>query len=149
LLTEATLLSLAAAGIGTLAAALTIRFLIQALPAQLPHVNEIGIDGRVLLFSLGVACFTTVLFGLVPALRASQNGPNPSDLWGRNASAPRSQTRTGKILVGAEVALSVMLLVGAGLLLKTFWELLHVDPGFQPRHLLAANVWLPVPNDPT
>jgi len=149
LLTEAMLLSLAAAGIGTLAAALTIRFLIQALPAQLPHVNEIGIDGRVLVFSLGVACCTTVLFGLVPALRASQHGPHPADLLGRNASAPRSQTRTGKILVGAEVALSVMLLVGAGLLLKTFWALLHVDPGFQPRHLLAANVWLPVPNDPT
>jgi predicted permease len=149
LLTEAILLSLAAAVMGTLAAAGTIRFLTRALPAQLPHVNEIGIDGRVLLFSLGAACFTTMAFGLVPALRASKRGPNTADLSGRGASAPRSQTRLGKILVGAEVALSVMLLVGAGLLLKSFWALLHVEPGFQPRHLLAANVWLPVPNDPT
>ena len=148
LLTESMLLSLAAAVMGTLAAAGSIRFLTRALPAQLPHVNEIGIDARVLLFSLGVACFTTMMFGLVPALRASQRGPNSADLSGRSTSAPRSQTRLGKVLVGAEVALSVMLLVGAGLLLKTFWALLHVDPGFQPQHLLAANVWLPVPNDP-
>jgi putative ABC transport system permease protein len=149
LLTEAALLSLAAATIGTLAAAASLRLLTRALPSQLPHVNEVGVDWRVLVFSLSVAAFTTMLFGLVPALRVSQRDPNTADLWGRGSSASRSQKRLGKFLVGAEVALSVMLLVGAGLLLKTFWALLHVDPGFQADHLLAANVWLPVPNDPS
>jgi predicted permease len=118
------------------------------LPSQLPHVNAIGVDGRVLAFCLLVALLTTVGFGLIPAIQASRTPADIEALRGRGASLSQRGSRVGKILVGAEVALSLMLLVGAGLLLRTFWDLLHVDPGFQPDHLIAATVWLPVPNDP-
>jgi len=115
----------------------------------MPRVNAIGVDGRVLAFSLTVASLTAILFGLVPALKASKPRLNTGDLWGRGSSSSLSQSRLGKVLIAAEVSLSVMLLVGAGLLLRTLWDLLHVDTGFQTSHLIAANVWLPVPNNPT
>lgn len=147
-LTESVILSLMAAIVGTNAATASLRFLVAVLPSQLPHVNAISVDGRVLVFSLATALLTTLLFGLVPALEASKAAPDTTDLTSRNISASSHETRLRKILIGAEVALSLMLLVGAGLLLRTFWSLLHVDPGFQPGHLITANIWLPVPNDP-
>ena len=148
LLTESAMLSLAATTIGALSASMSLRFLVAALPSQLPHVNPVTIDGRVLAFSLTIALLTTILFGLVPALRASKRQGDGSDLWRRSTSASVHDARLGSVLIGAEVALSVMLVVGAGLLLKTFWSLLHVDTGFQADHLVVASVWLPVPNNP-
>jgi predicted permease len=148
LLTESALLSLAATIMGAGSAAISLRFFASLLPSQLPHVNTVAVDGRVLAFSLVVALFTTVGFGLMPAVQASKTPVDIEALRGRGMSQSLRGRRLGKILVGAEVALSLMLLVGAGLLLRTFWELLRVDPGFQPNHLIAANVWLPVPNDP-
>ena len=148
LLTESAVLSLIAAVIGTLAATLSLRFLTTLLPSQLPHVNAITVDGRVLAFSLATALLTTVLFGLVPALQTSKSNPDVTGLRERGISASLHSSRIGRTLISAEVALSLMLLVAAGLLLKTFWELLHVDPGFQSSHLVAGNVWLPAPNNP-
>jgi len=148
MLTESAMLSLLATIVGATAAALSLRFLVATLPTQLPHVNAIRMDWRVLAFSLAAAFVTTILFGLFPALQLARTETDATELRGRSASQSARDSRLGVILVGAEVALSVMLLVGAGLLLKTFWQLLHVDPGFQTQHLVAGNVWLPVPNDP-
>jgi putative ABC transport system permease protein len=148
LLTEAAVLSVAAAVLGVIAALLVEKSLVAWLPRQLPQVNAVQIDGRVLLFSLGVAMLTSLLFGLAPALQTSRANANALKQDGRSGDATLHSSRTRKILVGVEVALSLMLVVGAGLLLRTFWDLLHVDPGFRSENVLAANVWLPVPNDP-
>ena len=147
-LTEAAMLSLAGMIVGTAAATVSLRFLIAILPSQLPHVTVARIDGRVLAFSLLVAMLTTLLFGLVPALKAARAQPEGTSLRTRSVSTSLRDAQLGKTLVGLEVALSLMLLVGAGLLLRTFWDLLHVDTGFQAEHLVAGTVWLPVPNDP-
>jgi putative ABC transport system permease protein len=148
LLTESLVLGLAAAAVGALAAVLTEKALVGLLPSQLPRVNAVTIDGRVLLFTLSIALITSILFGLAPALQTSRPDVNALKQDGRSAAASLGSSRTRKVLVGAEVALSLMLVVGAGLLLRTFLDLLRVDPGFSPQRLLAASVWLPVPNDP-
>jgi predicted permease len=148
LLTESVVLGLAAALVGAVAAVLTEKALVGLLPAQLPHVNDITIDGSVLLFTLSVALVTSVLFGLAPALQTSRPDVNALKQDGRTGEASLRSARTRKVLVSAEVALSLMLVVGAGLLLRTFLDLLRVNPGFTPQHVLAASVWLPVPNDP-
>lgn len=148
LLTESAVLSFAAALLGMIAALLVEKSLVAWLPSQLPQVNSVQIDGTVLLFALGVAVLTSVLFGLAPALQTSRVNANALKQDGRSGEATLQSGRTRKTLVAVEVALSLMLVVGAGLLLRTFWDLLHVDPGFRPENVLAANVWLPVPNDP-
>ena len=148
LLTESALLSLISASAAAAAATIAVRVLVVVLPSQLPRLNPIGVDARVLAFSLSVALVTTFLFGLIPALQASKTQPVTSDLRERGSSASRRAATLGKTLIGAEVALSLMLLVAAGLLLRTFWNLLQVDPGFHSRHLVAGSVWLPYPNDP-
>ena len=148
LLTESALLSLISAAVGVGVAAMGVRVLVAVLPSQLPRLNPIGLDARVLVFSLTVALVTTVVFGLIPAVQASKTQPGTADLRERSSSSSRRSTAVGKTLTGAEVALSLMLLVGAGLLLRTFWNLLQVDPGFNSQHLMAGSFWLPVPNDP-
>jgi len=148
MLTESALLSLVSAVGGAAAAAIGVRALVSFLPSQLPRLNPIGVDASVLAFSLIVALVTTMLFGLIPALQASRTQPGTAELRERGGSASRRATTLGKTLVGAEVALSLMLLVAAGLLLRTFWNLLRVNPGFNSHHLLAGSFRLPVPNDP-
>jgi predicted permease len=149
LLTESALLSLISAAVGAGAAAIGVRVLVAVLPSQLPRLNPIGVDARVLVFSLTIALVTTVLFGLMPALQASKTQPGTADLQVRSGSATRRATKLGKTLIGAEAGLSLMLLVAAGLLLRTFWNLLQVDPGFNSHHLVGGSIWLPYPNDPT
>jgi putative ABC transport system permease protein len=147
LLTESAVLGLAG-GLAGFAAAFTIeKALVGLLPSQLPRLNEISIDARVLLFTLSVSLITSVLFGLAPALETTR--PDANALKdGRGGETVRTSSRTRKLLVGAEVALSLMLVIGAGLLLRTFWGLLRVDPGFTAGHVISAGVWLPFPNDP-
>jgi len=148
MLTESALLSLVSAVVGAAAAAIGVRALVSFLPSQLPRLNPIGVDARVLAFSLIVALVTTMVFGLILALQASRTQPGTAELRERGGSASRRATTLGKTLVGAEVALSLMLLVAAGLLLRTFWNLLQVNPGFNSQHLLAGSFRLSVPNDP-
>lgn len=148
MLTEAAVLGLAAAAVGTVAAFLTENALIALLPSQLPRVNAIGIDGGVLLFTLVVAMATSFLFGLAPALQAARHG-TAGLREGDRTGASVGSARTRQLLVGVETALSLMLTVGAGLLVRTFWELLQVNPGFNSQRVMAASIWLPVPNDPT
>jgi predicted permease len=148
LLTESVLLSLISAAAGVGAAAIGVRVLVGALPSQLPRLNPIGVDARVLGFSLAIALLTTLVFGLIPAWQASRTHPGTAELRERGGSASRNAARVGKSLIGAEVGLSLVLLVAAGLLLKTFWNLMEVNPGFNSHHLLAGSFRLPVPNDP-
>ncbi len=148
LLTEALVLSLAAGAAGVIAATLSERALISFLPRQLPRADFISIDARVLLFSIVVAIITSVIFGLAPALQISRVDANALKQDGRSGDTTVRSARTRRWLVGAEVAISLTLVIGAGLLLRTFWELLHVHPGFSSENVLAATVWLPVPNDP-
>jgi putative ABC transport system permease protein len=148
MLTESILLSLISAAAGVGAAAIGVRVLVGALPSQLPRLNPIGLDAHVLAFSLAIALLTTFLFGLIPAWQASRTHSGTAELRERGGSASRRSAGLGKSLIGAEVGLSLVLLVTAGLLLKTFWNLMQVNPGFDSHHLLAGSFRLPVPNDP-
>ena len=148
MLTESVLLSLMSAAAGVGAAAIGVRVLLRVLPSQLPRLNPIGLDARVLAFSLAMALLTTLVFGLIPAWLASRTHPGTAEMRERSGSRSRRSAGLGKSLIGAEVGLSLVLLVSAGLLLKTFWNLLEVNPGFDSHHLLAGSFWLPNPNDP-
>lgn len=149
LLTESTLLAV----ISGVVALVTVLFLKNAIvslaPADIPRLNEVDVSGRVLFFAFVISIFTGVLFGLAPALQAS----NPKQVenlreGGRGSGASRRHTRLSRILVVSEVALSIVLLAGAGLLLRSFWRVLEVRPGFNPSHLTTVQIWIPQPNDP-
>lgn len=148
LLTESAVLSLFSAAAGVAVATLGLQSLIAMLPSQLPCLNDIHVDARVLAFSLTLSLLTTVLFGLVLAFQAGKVEPSLSGLRERGSSGSRHDSKVRQVLIGGEVALSLMLLVGAGVLLRTFWNLLQVNPGFNSQHLVAGSVSLPVPNDP-
>jgi putative ABC transport system permease protein len=113
-------------------------------PANLPRLDELSMDGRVLGFSLLISLLTGVLFGLAPAIHAART--NLAEMLkegGRSVTGGKVRQRIRSILVIAEVALSVALLASAGLLLRSFWRLQNVDPGFKPGHLLTARINLP------
>src|SRR5579863_3533126 len=148
MLTESVLLSLISAVAGVGAAAIGVRVLVGVLPSQLPRLNPIGLDARVLAFSLAIALLTTLVFGLIPAWQASRTHPGTAELRERGGSRSRRSVGLDQSLIGAEVGLSLVLLVAAGLLLKTFWNLIEVNPGFNSHHLLAGSFRLPTPNDP-
>jgi putative ABC transport system permease protein len=148
LLTESAVLSLFSAAVGVGVATLGLQSLIALLPSQLPRLNDIHVDARVLAFSLTLSLLTTVLFGLVLAFQAGKVEPSLYGLRARSSSGSRHNSKVRQVLIGAEVALSLMLLVGAGVLLRTLWNLLQVNPGFNSQHLVAGSVSLPVPNDP-
>lgn len=148
LLTESLVLSLIGGALGVLCAAWGIDALIGMSPDSLPRVAEIALDLRVLLFTGLIALLTGVGFGLVPALSASR-----PDLQDALKDGTRGTTfgrgRLRKALVVAEVALSMVLLIGAGLMVRSFVRLRAVDPGFRTDHALMLRVSLPVPGDIT
>ena len=139
LFTESLLLALAAGVVGLLLALAGTTLLSAHVPEGIPRVSEIGTDGLVLVFTLAASLFTGVLFGLAPALQTSNPALTETLKEGERNSSP-GHNRTGKVLVVAEVALTLVLLVGAGLLVKSFWQLMKVDPGFNPENLLALQI---------
>jgi putative ABC transport system permease protein len=144
LLTESVLLSLAGGTLGVLLAVWSVKVLVAFGSGRLPRISEINIDGRVLWFTFGVSLITGVLFGLVPALQASKTELNESlKESGRSAMGGRHRQRARSMLVVSEVALSLVLLIGAGLLMKSFVHLQHVNPGFASDHLLTIKLALP------
>jgi len=150
MLTESVLLAAVAGAVGVAGAAWSLQLLLYLVPTKLPRLAEIAIDGRVLLFACGVSVITGVLFGLAPAFQVCGFDLAAYLKEGaRGASAGRSQNRTSSALVAGEFAVCLMLMIGAGLLVRSFWKLAHVDPGFNAQNLLAARIWLPFPNDPT
>ena len=143
LVTESVLLAAAGGVIGMALAAWAVDAVVAFGPAALPRLNEIAMDGRVLLFTTAVALGTGLLFGLVPALHAAR--PDISQMLResvRGTSRGGAQ-RTRGMLVVTELALAVVLLVGAGLLVRSFMRLVNVDPGFSTENVISFNVTLP------
>ena len=144
LLTESVLIALVGGAIGVVFAWWGINFLIALKPENLPRLDEVGVDLRVFGFTLGVSLLTGLIFGLLPAWTASRaTGGAGLKEGARGASASRSQQRLRNAFVVGELAVALVLLVGAGLLVKTFWKLRNVEPGFSPDHLLTMRVELP------
>jgi putative ABC transport system permease protein len=149
LLAESLLLSSVSGGLALSAVVLMETWLLRLAPADLPRVNEIGISPGVLLFAFSVSILTGVFFGLLPALQSVRPNQIATLREGSHGSgSSRRQIKISRILVASEIALSLVLLIGAGLLLRSFWRLLEVRPGFEPHRLMTAKIWLPFPNDP-
>jgi putative ABC transport system permease protein len=149
LLTESVLLAAVGGLVGLFVAVWSLDGLIRLSPSTLPRLHDISINGMVLAFTAGLAILTGVVFGLVPAIQGSH-----ADLQqvmreaGRSASATGRVTRLRGTLVVTEFALALVLLVGAALLVQSFWRLQRVNLGFNPQSVLTARIWLPQPNDP-
>ncbi|MBV9436776.1 MAG: ABC transporter permease [Acidobacteria bacterium] len=149
LLTESFLISVLSTLLGITLGWALLRTMIALASSKLPRVHEISLNLDLLFFVIAIAMLTTVAFGLVPALQTSS--PNLLQSLGgggRAGSAGRRQNKMREGLVIAEVAMSLVLLAGAGLLGRTLWRLVNVDPGFNPSHVEIAQIWLSVPNHP-
>jgi putative ABC transport system permease protein len=143
LLTESMLLSLLGALAGLLLAHLLIDTTRQLAPAAIPRLDAVRLDGWVLGFTTLVAIATALTFGTAPALRATSAQPYQAlSESGRGTASPR-QRRVWSALVGVEVALALMLLVGAGLLIRSFTRVMGVDPGFEAANVLTVTLSLP------
>jgi predicted permease len=137
MLAESVVLAIAGAALGLLFAQLGIDLLLRIAPANLPRVSEVSIDPIVLLFTMGIALVSALIFGILPALRASR--PNLAQTL--RASGRTAGLGSGKVIrqavVIAEVALSFVLLIGSGLMFRSFVALAHVDPGYDPTGVLT------------
>jgi putative ABC transport system permease protein len=143
LLTESLLLSVLGAAAGLVLAQLLISAVLQLAPDAVPRLAEVGLDGWVLGFTTFVAVATALTFGTAPALRATTAQPYDAlRESGRVGDSPR-QRRVWSVLVGAEVALALLLLIGAGLLIRSLWNAIQVDPGFDADGVLAVTLALP------
>jgi len=144
LLTESVLVSLAGGAVAVLLAIWGTSLLVALQPDNLPRLTEIGVDGRVLAFTFGVSLLTGLIFGLLPAWAASRSGVSEGlKEGGRSATAGGARQRLRSTFVVLELAIALVLLIGAGLLIKTIWILRSVEPGFNPEHLLTMTVELP------
>lgn len=149
MLTESLVLSLIAGVAGVLAAKLTLSFILRFVPASVPRLAEVGVDRTVLLFALLISIFTGIIFGLAPAFQAMKADMTAAIREGAQGSGYSAKTfRLRSVLIVSELALAVVLMVGAGLLLRTFWGLIQENPGFDPSRLVTASFYLPNPNDP-
>jgi predicted permease len=149
MLTEALVLSFISGVAGVLAAKLTLNFIIHFVPASVPRLAEVGVDRTVLLFALLISIFTGIILGLAPAFQGMKADMTASIREGAQGSGYSAKTfRLRSLLIVSELALAVVLMVGAGLFLRTFWGLLQENPGFNPSRVVTASVYLPHPNDP-
>jgi putative ABC transport system permease protein len=149
-LTESLLLFLLGGVAGFAILFFTRKFLLGLIPESLPHLSDISINWGVLVFALAVSVAAGTVFGLAPAWLMSR-----SDLIGtlrqegRGSIGSLGRSRARQILVISELALSLVLMVAAGLLLRSFWDLFKVQPGFNADRVMAIQTWLPGPNDPS
>jgi putative ABC transport system permease protein len=139
LLTESVLLALIGGALGALLAAWAIPLLMSMAPPALRSFKEIGLNGQVLAFSLGVSVVTGILFGLAPAISSSSANPAESLKQGERGSTGAGSRRRA-FLIATEVGLSLILLIGAGLMIKSFGNLTKVAPGFNSDRLLIFNI---------
>jgi predicted permease len=135
LLTESVLLALLGAVVGLLLARVGLQALLALAPRSLPRIETVALDGTALAATLGLSVVTGILFGLAPALRTSSPGAGRAQPRG-------DHDRAGGLLVIAQTALALLLLIGAGLMVKSFAQMRALDPGFDPRHVLTVDVAL-------
>jgi putative ABC transport system permease protein len=144
LLTESVILGVIGGGLGLLAAVWGIEALLALEPQGIPRLGEVGVDPRVIAFTMGLAILTGLLFGLVPAFQSTRGGISSTlKEGGRGALTSRGGARVRTTLVVVEVALAVTLLAGAGLLIRSFSRLASVDPGFKVQQALTFDLSLP------
>ena len=142
LLAESVLLGLIGGAIGLLLASLGTRAALATLPSTLPRAEQIGLDTHVLIFTAGTAILAGILFGLTPALKMSRTAENESlKEGGRSSSGTRH--RAQGVFVVAEMAMALVLLVGAGLMVRSLVRLWQVDPGFDPHHVMSFGLTPP------
>jgi predicted permease len=128
----------------------TQHLLLRLVPASLPHINDIAVGWGVLVFAVTVSVAAGTIFGLAPAwLMSRVDLIGTLRQEGRGSTGSPERARARQILVVSELALSLVLMVAAGLLLRSFWDLFKVQPGFNPERVTAIQTWLPGPNDPT
>jgi len=142
MLAESLFLALLGGALGLLLTVWGVDLLLAAGPSNLPRANEVRIDGAVLAFALGASLASGILFGLLPALTATQVRLNDSLRGGSASAAPRPR-RLRRALVAADVALALVLVSGAALLLRSFAEIVRIDPGFNPQGAVAFLVGVP------
>jgi len=144
LLTESVILSLVGAGLGLLLAVWSVELLIDLQPQGIPRLNDVRVDSTVITFTLALAVLTGLIFGLVPAFQSTRSRlASTLKEGGRGALTTHGGTRMRGALVIAEMALAVMLLTGAGLLIRSFVRLASVDPGFHVEQALTFELSLP------
>jgi predicted permease len=144
LLTESLLIALVGAMGGSLVAVFGVKLLVSLLPTGFPRAQAIHLDFTVFAFTLSVALAAGLLFGFAPALQASRTGPIQAMREGaRGSTGGRRIVRLRSLLVVAEIGMASALLIGAGLMLRSFVNLLRAEPGFRPEHVLTAKVALP------
>jgi putative ABC transport system permease protein len=149
LLTESLLLSLLGGLAGLVILFCTKGFLLRLIPESLPRLNDLSINWTVMLIALMASIAAGVIFGLAPARQAGRlNLSSTLRVEGRGSKGSTEQTRTRRVLVVTEFALSLVLMVAAGLLLRSFWDLYNAPLGFNPQHVMSVQLWLPSPNDP-
>lgn len=147
LLTESVVLALAGGMLGLVLAVWVTAALAHSTPAGVPRLSEISLDRSVLLFSLALSLLTGILFGIFPAFQASRADVHDAlKESGRSASASGKRANVRDVLIVAEVAVSLVLLVGAGLMTKSLWHVLQADSGLAPAHVLTAQFSLPDKN---
>jgi putative ABC transport system permease protein len=145
LLTESLLLGLAGGGLGLILAAWGVELLVALSPGNIPRLEEVGLDARVLAFTFGVSVLTGVVFGLLPALSASKTDLSESLKEGgsRGSTAGQGARRLRNSLVIAEIAITAVLLACAGLMIRSFRAIQSVDPGFRPERVMTFDFALP------
>ena len=149
LLTETLLLSLLGGLAGVATATIALSSILRFLPSGIPRLVEVRVDWIVLLFALFVSVLTGLFFGLAPALQSTRPDVLAAIREGARGSGFSTKTnRLRSTLIVSELALAVVLMIAAGLLLRSFVGLLRENPGFNPSDVVAASIWLPVPNDP-
>jgi putative ABC transport system permease protein len=149
LLIESLLLSFLGGAVALAIVAILKNVLLSLVPADTPRLNEVGVNPSVLLFVFVISTLTGLLFGLIPALQTSR--PDlvvnlKEGTQGGGSGARHHRFRSGLVVI--EFALSLILMIAAGLLLRSFSRLLDVNPGFDSNNVLLARIWLPVPNNP-
>jgi predicted permease len=148
LLTEGLLLALGAGALGTLLATWLVALLVRFAPPDLPRIDTVGVDGRVLVFTFAASLLTVAVFALVPALQATRADLHDTLKGGARLAGTGRRARLRRLLVAAEIALSLVLLVGAGLMIRSFAALQATRPGFEADRLASFQLALPAARYP-
>jgi putative ABC transport system permease protein len=143
LLTESVLLASLGGASGLLIGYIGVRAFIAFAPSGIPRLAEVGMDGRVLAFTCVISVVAGILFGLAPALHSVRASLNETLKEGTRSAGSSSGNKIRKVLVVSEFAMALVLMIGAGLLIRSFLRLRDVDPGFQQDHLVTAQISLP------